>query len=182
MVTLVGILDADASLHFSDYRSSERTFQLITQVAGRCGRSEAAGKVVLQTYSPDNAVLRRAINYDYEGFFRHEISVRKATGFPPYTEIVRVMVAGEDETAAIEVAKKIYTDVSVLYKTDRAKFAFLGCMKAPLKKLQGKFRYQILMRISDSDNSVKDFAAACADKYKTNKVNAYIEVNPNNLT
>ena len=119
---------------------------------------------------------------DYEGFFRHEISVRKATGFPPYTEIVRVMVAGEDETAAIEVAKKIYTDVSVLYKTDRAKFAFLGCMKAPLKKLQGKFRYQILMRMSDSDNSVKDFAAACADKYKTNKVNAYIEVNPNNLT
>ena len=182
MVTLVGILDADASLHFSDYRSSERTFQLITQVAGRCGRSEAAGKVVLQTYSPDNAVLRRAINYDYEGFFRHEISVRKATGFPPYTEIVRVMIAGEDETAAIEVAKKIYTDVSVLCKTDRAKFAFLGCMKAPLKKLQGKFRYQILMRISDSDNSVKDFAAACADKYKTNKVNAYIEVNPNNLT
>ena len=81
-VTLVGILDADMSLHFSDYRSGERTFQLLTQVAGRSGRAEQSGKVVLQTYSPDNPVLRYAINYDYENFFKQEISIRKATAFP----------------------------------------------------------------------------------------------------
>ena len=68
-VTLVGILDADMSLHFSDYRSGERTFQLLTQVAGRSGRAEEKGKVVLQTYSPDNAILRYAINYDYKSFY-----------------------------------------------------------------------------------------------------------------
>ncbi len=182
MVTLVGILDADASLYFSDYRSSERTFQLITQVAGRCGRAEAAGKVVLQTYSPENAVLRRAINYDYEGFFRHEISVRKATGFPPYTEIVRVMVSGENEEETVKVAKEVYAEIFAIYKAEREKFAFLGCMKAPLKKLQNKYRYQILMRITDKDDSVKDRSAAVAEKLKTRNVSAYIEINPSNLS
>lgn len=182
MVTLVGILDADASLHFSDYRASERTFQLITQVAGRCGRAEAAGKVVLQTYSPENAVLRRAINYDYEGFFNHEISVRKATGFPPFTEIVRIVVSGEEEEAAVLVAKNIYSEIFAIYKAERKKFAFLGCMKAPLKKLQNKFRYQILMRITDKDNSIKDRSAEIADRLKTKKTGAYIEVNPSNLS
>ena len=182
MVTLVGILDADASLHFSDYRASERTFQLITQVAGRCGRAEAAGKVVLQTYSPENAVLRRAINYDYEGFFNHEISVRKATGFPPFTEIVRIVVSGEEEEAAVLVAKNIYSEIFAIYKAEREKFAFLGCMKAPLKKLQNKFRYQILMRITDKDNSIKDRSAEIAERLKSKKVSAYIEVNPSNLS
>lgn len=182
MVTLVGILDADASLYFSDYRSSERTFQLITQVAGRCGRAEAAGKVVLQTYSPENAVLRRAINYDYEGFFRHEISVRKATGFPPYTEIVRVMVSGENEEETVKVAKEVYAEIFAIYKAEREKFAFLGCMKAPLKKLQNKYRYQILMRITDKDDSVKDRSATVAEKLKTRNVSAYIEINPSNLS
>ncbi|MBQ6921974.1 MAG: primosomal protein N', partial [Clostridia bacterium] len=91
-VTLVGILDADMSLHFSDYRSAERTFQLITQVSGRSGRAGETGKVVLQTYQPENHVLRQAINYDYKGFFAREISIRKATAFPPFTDIVRVLI------------------------------------------------------------------------------------------
>ncbi len=182
MVTLVGILDADASLHFSDYRASERTFQLITQVAGRCGRAEVAGKVVLQTYSPENAVLRRAINYDYEGFFNHEISVRKATGFPPFTEIVRIVVFSEEEEAAVLVVKNIYSEIFAIYKAERAKFAFLGCMKAPLKKLQNKFRYQILMRITDKDNSIKDRSADITERLKGKGVSAYIEVNPSNLS
>lgn len=96
-VTLVGILDADMSLHFSDYRSGERTFQLVTQVAGRSGRSKEKGKVVLQTYDPENYILRFAMNYDYKAFFNHEISLRKSTSFPPFAKIVRVMVTGEDE-------------------------------------------------------------------------------------
>lgn len=96
-VTLVGILDADMSLHFSDYRSGERTFQLVTQVAGRSGRAEEKGKVVLQTYDPENEVLRYAIAYDYEGFYENEISLRAASLFPPFSKIVRVLVSGEDD-------------------------------------------------------------------------------------
>ena len=73
------------------------TFELLSQVAGRSGRAEKAGKVVLQTYSPDNSVLKYAIKYDYENFFKQEISIRKATAFPPYTDVVRVMISGEDD-------------------------------------------------------------------------------------
>ncbi|MBD5584461.1 MAG: primosomal protein N', partial [Clostridia bacterium] len=104
-VTLVGILDADMSLQFSDYRSGERTFQLITQVSGRSGRADDKGKVVLQTYCPDNYILRYAVNYDYSGFFNNEIEVRKATSFPPYSLICRVMVTGADDKKALEALK-----------------------------------------------------------------------------
>ena len=180
-VTLVGILDADMSLHFADYRSGERTFQLITQVAGRSGRADSAGKVVLQTYSPENAVLRRAINYDYKGFFEHEISVRKATGFPPYTDIVRVLVASEDDECALSATKEMYERLNVIYKQNREKFAFFGCMKAPLKKLQNKFRYQVLMRIKDGEEIIAAAGAACAEVNR-GKDFCYIEINPNNLT
>lgn len=180
-VTLVGILDADMSLHFSDYRSSERTFQLITQVAGRSGRADAAGKVILQTYSPENAVLRRAINYDYEGFFEHEISVRKATRFPPYTDISRVLIQSENEETAVAAAKAIYGELALIYKEKKEDFAFFGCMKAPLKKLQGKYRYQVLMRTSDGGEIIRA-AGGIAEKYNKGKVSAYVEINPNNLT
>ncbi len=179
-VTLVGILDADMSLHFSDYRSNERTFQLITQVAGRSGRADVAGKVVLQTYSPENAVLRRAINYDYKGFFEHEISIRKATGFPPYTSIVRLLVSGEDEETTVGVTKSVYEDMNAIYKQNRSAFAFFGCMKAPLKKLQGKFRYQVLMRVYGSPDIIRK-AGKTAEKYNSGKVGVHIEINPNNL-
>ena len=107
-VTLVGILDADMSLHFSDYRAGERTFQLITQVSGRSGRAGEAGKVVLQTYSPENYILRYAVNYDYLGFFNNEIDLRKTTHFPPFSLICRVMVTAEEDGAALEALKGVY--------------------------------------------------------------------------
>lgn len=180
-VTLVGILDADKSLHFSDYRSGERTFQLITQVAGRSGRANAAGKVVLQTFSPENAVLRRAINYDYKGFFEHEISVRKATGFPPFTKIVRLIISGEDEEQTVEVTKEAYGELNKIYVKNKDDFAFFGCMKAPLKKLQNRYRYQVLMRVKDSKDIIAR-AGEIAARLNGSKIFCYIEINPNNLT
>lgn len=181
-VTLVGILDADASLHFSDFRSGERTFQLLTQVSGRSGRAEQAGTVVLQTYSPDNPVLIRAINYDYKGFFEHEISVRKATGFPPYADIIRVLVSGEKEEDALSATKSIYEELSALRTNYKERFLFFGCMKAPLKKLQNKFRYQVLMRITPDNDDIKDKIYSVTSKYDTRAISAYMEINPNNLT
>lgn len=181
-VTLVGILDADMSLHFSDYRSSERTFQLLTQVAGRSGRAQEAGKVVLQTYSPDNPVLRYAINYDYENFFKQEISIRKATAFPPFTDVVRILISGEDEEKTLAVTKNVYDDLSVVYNLNKDKFRFFGCMKAPLKRLQNKFRFQVLMRINAEDKNLLDEIFTRADKHKTRLISVYMEVNSNNLT
>ena len=181
-VTLVGILDADMSLHFSDYRSGERTFQLLTQVAGRSGRAEQAGKVVLQTYSPENPVLRYAINYDYVNFFKQEISIRKATAFPPFTDVVRVLISSEDDERALAATKAIYEELSFLYNEQRDKFRFFGCMKAPLKRLQNKFRYQVLMRVTANDRDLLDKVFITVDKYKNRTVLISMEVNSNNLT
>ena len=181
-VTLVGILDADMSLHFSDYRSGERTFQLLTQVAGRSGRAEEKGKVVLQTYSPDNAILRYAINYDYKSFFKQENSVRKATAFPPYTDVVRVLISGEDQEKTLEVTKSVYEDLKVLYNEKRDDFRFFGCMKAPLNRLQNKYRFQVLMRITANQQGLLDKIFELSNKHKTRLISVYMEVNSNNLT
>ena len=146
-VTLVGILDADMSLHFSDYRSGERTFQLLTQVAGRSGRAEEKGKVVLQTFDPENDVLRFATSYDYEGFYQNEISLRAAMQFPPFAKIVRVLVSSEDDKKALEALREVYVSLEKLYTDNMEKFLFFNKMRAPVKKIQNKYRYQVLMRL-----------------------------------
>ncbi len=179
-VTLVGILDADMSLHFSDYRSSERTFQLITQVAGRSGRAEESGKVVLQTFDPENEVLRFAIHYDYEGFYENEISLRAAMAFPPFSKIVRVLVSGEDEKKCIETLKDVYFGLERLYTEQTEKFLFFNKMKAPIKRIQNKYRYQVLMRLSDT-SVLPEIYDICFEA-RTKDTLVSVEENPNNLS
>ena len=179
-VTLVGILDADMSLYFSDYRSGERTFQLITQVSGRSGRADEAGKVVLQTCSPDNYILRYAVNYDYDGFFKNEIAVRKATWFPPYSLICRVMVTSENNDTALQTLKEVYFAIDKLRKSRADEFLFFNKMHSPVKRIQGRHRYQVLMRLKSNalieniyDIAVKNSSADCL---------VYVEENPANLS
>lgn len=179
-VTLVGILDADMSLHFSDYRSGERTFQLITQVSGRSGRAGEAGRVVLQTCSPENYILRYATRYDYRGFFDNEISVRRATGFPPYSLICRIMVASEDREAALEGLKEVFFAVDALKKSYPEQFIFMNKMHAPIKKIQGKHRFQVLMRLSGGALLSRLYDIAV--RYSTAACLVYVEENPINLS
>lgn len=179
-VTLVGILDADMSLQFSDYRSGERTFQLITQVSGRSGRAGEAGKVVLQTYCPENYILRYAVNYDYAGFFAHEINLRKATLFPPYSLICRVMVTSEDEEKALAALKAVWLSIEDLKKEDVEEFIFLNRMHSPVKKIQGKHRYQVLMRLKSGSLLQKIYGIAVENT--TNDCLVYVEENPANLS
>lgn len=178
-VTLVGILDADMSLHFSDYRSGERTFQLITQVAGRSGRAEEAGKVVLQTYSPENYILRFAVDYDYFGFYDYERKLRQATSFPPFTKIIRIMVTGEKEEETIELLKQVYFPLEKLVKEHPEEVVFFHKMKSPIKRIQNKFRYQILLRLR-SDLLVPFIYDICSVHHRN--VLVYVEENPNNLS
>ncbi len=181
-VTLVGILDADMSLFFSDYRSGERTFQLITQVAGRSGRAGDKGVVVLQTYNPDNPVLRFATKYDYEGFFEREISLRKTTSYPPYATIVRVMVESDDEEKGVEALRKVYEGLSTLKERESDAFLFFNKMKSPIKRLKNKFRFQVLMRIDykreDVLNQIYELSLPVSDKNAL----VYVEINPGNLS
>ncbi len=179
-VTLVGILDADMSLHFSDYRSGERTFQLITQVAGRSGRAEEQGKVVLQTFDPENEVLRFATAYDYEGFYENEISLRAAMAFPPFSKIVRVLVTGEDDKKCVEALREVYVGLEKLYTDNPDKFLFFNRMRAPIKRIQNRFRYQVLMRLSDT-SVLPSIYEICAEARSRDAL-VSVEENPANLS
>ncbi len=179
-VTLVGILDADMSLHFPDYRSGERTFQLVTQVAGRSGRAGKRGEVVLQTYDPENYILRFAARYDFEGFYEHEISMRQAMAFPPFAKIVRVMVTSASDPEALDALREIYGQLQGIYARNSDKFLFFNKMHAPIKRIQKKFRYQVLMRLTDG-SVLKEIYAACAEVKRKNTL-VYVEENPSNLS
>ena len=180
-VTLVGILDADMSLYFSDYRALERTYQLVTQVAGRSGRAGSSGKVVLQTFNPQNSLLKFAINYDYEGFFNREILIRKASHFPPYSNILRIMVEGEDETKTIETLKSVFFACKDVYDKYQKSFVYFDKMKSPVKRIKNAYRFQVLARITENKEEIeKEFYSIC-DKFITKQTLVYLEVNPSNM-
>lgn len=146
-VTFVGIIDADMSLYFSDFRSIEKTFQLITQVAGRAGRAHKAGGVVLQTYAPKHYVYRFAVNNDYLGFYKKEVNIRQVTKYPPFTYLLRIMSIAADEESAIAALKEVYDKIKLVADEVPADFVYLKAMKAPIKKIKSKFRTQILIRL-----------------------------------
>ncbi len=178
-VSFVGILDADVSLYNSDYKSNERTFQLITQVAGRAGRKTNDGYVVLQTYAPNHYVYRFAVNYDYEGFYDREINLRQTTGFPPFSIILRILVSSVSDNRAKEVTKKLFDKANQLKDKYGKSIMFLQAMPSPVKRIQTKYRYQILTRFVPDDKIIKDFYNI-ADMIEKD-VSIFVEVNPNNL-
>ena len=180
-VLLVGIVDADQSLFQSDYRSIERTFQLITQVAGRAGRSKTQGHVILQTYSPRHYVYKFASNYDYKGFFKKEVNLRKVTKFPPYARIVRILFTHEDEKTVAQDCKVCYNKVKGIRDAFCEDFVYLDVMKAPLNKIKNKFRYQIMMRFTlDRADEIEKKIYDCIDPKAKSSV--FFEINPNNLS
>ena len=136
--------------------------------------------VVLQTYSPENEVLRFATLYDYEGFYQNEIALREVTAFPPYTKIVRVLITGEDEKKTLEVLKDVYGGLEQIYLQNTDKFLFFNKMRSPIKRIQNKFRYQVLMRLSDT-SVLPNVYDICADA-KTRDVLVTVEENPANLS
>jgi primosomal protein N' (replication factor Y) len=143
-VTLVGVVSVDAGLAMPDFRASERTFQLITQVAGRAGRGSLPGRVLIQTYHPEHYALRHACAQDYEGFFEQEIGYRRNLSYPPFVALASLLVHGEDltrvQTTAVELRRAL--DAA---NTERAT-RVLGPAPAPLARLRGEHRMQILLK------------------------------------
>ena len=178
-VAFVGILDADVSLYTSDYRSTERTFQLVTQVAGRTGRKNNDGFVVLQTYAPKHYVYRFASMYDYISFYEKEINLRATTKFPPFTTIIRILVSGEDEKKVLSATKKIYDSALQIKEKYGNMVPFLQAMASPVKRIQKKYRYQILARVENYDNVIAEFYKSAEIIEKD--VSIFVERNPNNL-
>ncbi len=180
-VVLVGIVDGDQGLYQTDYRSTERTFQLITQVAGRAGRSENAGKVVLQTYSPRHYVYKFASNYDYKGFFRKEINIRQTAEFPPFTRLLRILFSDFDENHVRELLKVCYTEIVKLKDKYGDQIIYLDAMKSPIKRVQDKYRYQIMMRLKlEKADEIEEECFNIVNSAA--KTSVFFEVNPQNLS
>jgi len=149
-------------------------------LSGRSGRAGDKGKVVLQTYSPENYILRYAVSYDYKGFFANEMALRKSTGFPPYSLICRVMVTGTDDKLALETLKSVYFAIDDIRKENLDEFIFFNKMHSPIKKIQGKVRYQVLMRLKGKKLLPQIYDIAVNNSSAHTLV--FVEENPNNLS
>lgn len=182
-VTLVGIVDADISLFNYSYKANETTFQLVTQVSGRAGRSDQAGEVVLQTYVPKNPVYLTSANYDYKKFYDKEINLRETTKFPPFAKIVRVLLTSEDDDFVKSVTHKLILKLKDLRVNYGDKFFFLEAMKAPVNKIKNKHRYQVVLRFNNSiETEIIQKIYEVLDTLKNNKLSVFVELNPNSLS
>ena len=182
-VTLVGIVDADISLFNYSYKASETTFQLMTQVSGRAGRSKDTGYVVLQTYVPKNLVYLTCANYDYLKFYDKEINLREVTKYPPFAKIIRILMSSEDDNLAKDSTHELLLklkDLRVKYGKD---FYFLEGMKSPINRIKNKHRYQIVLRFASKicDEVLKEIYDNL-DKIKNNKLSVFVETNPISLS
>lgn len=142
-VTLVGIIHADHGLMMPDFRAPERTFQLITQVAGRAGRGDVRGEVMLQTYNPENETIQYAALDDYESFYKFDMSVREMLKYPPYGHLMTVHFRSEDESACLQYAEYFKSELAE-YMHNEVQIS--GPSPAPIERIKGKFRYMIIIR------------------------------------
>lgn len=142
-VTLVGVLAADSLLHLPDFRASEKTFQLLTQVSGRAGRHHLPGEVVIQTYTPDHYSVELAAQYDYQAFFEKEMLLRKTYNYPPYYFLTLVTVSHPNELKAMEVTKTIS---KLLIKHLSSQVRVLGPTPSPITRIKDRYRYQCMIK------------------------------------
>lgn len=180
-VTLVGAVDADVGLNLPDFRSAEKTFQLITQAAGRSGRGSVAGEVIIQTMNPGHYSLRHSMTHDYEGFYREEISYRSELGYPPVRRIIKIEVKSSQEKTAAEAAIMARDRIRCLLKGKET--TLLGPAPSPIAKVRGKHRFQMLL-LSPKRETLRVLATearkAVEEKYGR-KVQVIVDVDPVNL-
>jgi primosomal protein N' (replication factor Y) len=146
-VTLVGVLAADAALNLPDFRAAERTFQILTQVAGRAGRGELPGEVLLQTYNPEHYSLLAAQNHDYPSFYRQELARRQEHGYPPFSRMIRLIFSGPQEKPVADVAHQAQ---GVFTRQKISGLKVEGPAPAPYVRLRGKFRWHLLLRHTEA--------------------------------
>ena len=182
-VTVVGILAADMALNLPDYRSSEKTYQIITQVAGRAGRGEKEGRVIIQTYNPDNYSINYAKNYDYDGFYREEFTTRGLLNYPPFGKILLLNVSSKKEEVLIEFMKLLKKELSEISK-EYGNIEMLGPVPCIIAKIKDNFRWQIMFKGELSlkfCNNIKDRLYQL-NKNIYNDIRVSIDINPNTLT
>jgi primosomal protein N' (replication factor Y) len=145
-VSLVGIVDADSILNLPDFRAGERCFQLLVQAAGRAGRSNTAGEVVIQTYNPDNPIIRLAGTQDYKRFYEQEIRLRKLLVYPPFTQLLRIVLSSEAEENVQQSANAVAHHIEEIIDASEEEIMVLGPASCPIYKIRNRYRYQIIIK------------------------------------
>ena len=179
-VTLVGVALADTSLHVSDFRASERTFSLLTQVIGRAGRALDGGVAVIQTFSPKNEVIRLACLQDYDKFYEGEIAVRRELSYPPFCDMVQLTITADDEVILAKNAKALHEKIVKKLKGDYSKLPFLvfGPFEAQVYKLNEKYRMRMVVKCRLTKESRRLFHELLCDFAQVRDVTLAIDLNP----
>ena len=183
-VTLVGAVAADTTLNLPDYRSAERTFQLLTQVAGRAGRDKLPGKVIVQTYTPDNYAIQCALKQDYRAFYHSEVVYRKRSMYPPFTVIARLVFSSKDAAACEEAANAALAEFDKRVTEIGIGESILSesVSEAPIKRLKDEYRFQLVVKlytggsVDKAENIMRQIETTSGDN-----VRIELEINPNNM-
>lgn len=188
-VTLVGIIAADTTLNLPDYRSPEKAFHLITQVAGRAGRGDISGKVILQTYNPEHYSIIYSKNQDYLSFYNTEISLREEFLYPPFINLISILIYGDNNNSVKYMSSRIY-DIIKEYIIDKHEDLFvnflIGPNPAPIEKIKNNYRWQIIIKSSDDElEGLKSLLTRVCilDEYKIKEegIKISIDINPNTI-
>ena len=166
-VTLVGVLSADQSLYSGDFRAAERTFSLITQVIGRSGRGQKAGRAVIQTFTPSSEVIRQAARQDYDAFYQSEIILRKLQDSPPFSDLLSVTASGAEERAVVDACRFVKNRLCFLLG-QKEKTEFLGPTPLTVVRVNNRFRYRIIIKCR-SDSAIRNAVSGVITECSTDK-------------
>ena len=175
-VTLVGVINSDIILNFPDFRSGEKTFQLLTQVSGRAGRGDKKGKVIIQTYEPENNVIKDSKEENYDLFYEKEISSRKVFSYPPFSKILNIGFSSEDEARLLDISKKFYDEIK------SQDIELYGPMPSMVYKVQKRFRMNIFAKGSKKKiDRFKLFLKRKLNEFNDTKVRIVVDIDPINM-
>ena len=184
-VTLVGVIAADSSLNIDDFRANEKTFQILTQVAGRAGREKDQGKVIVQTYNPDNFSIECAQKQDYNLFYDTEILMRKQLKYPPFCDIIVIGVTSENKVSAFNITKKMHEYLKTRVLQENLGIILYQGMPAPIDKIKNQYRFRIIIKCKFG-NDIIDLMNNMLEQYSLTKegkngiTRLTIDLNPNN--
>ena len=180
-VTLVGVIAADSSLNIDDYRANERTFQILTQVAGRAGRENLEGTVIIQTYNPESFSIQCAKKQDYNMFYKTEIELRKQLKYPPFCDIIVIGLNSINEEEIIKISKSIYNYLNL--KLDQEEFKIFKPMPSPISKIQNRLRWRIIIKgnITKEANNILNECLKKVYNLNLKATRVSIDINPNNM-
>lgn len=180
-VTLVGVINADTALHFPDFRAAERTFQLVTQVAGRTGRGDKGGLVLVQTFSPEHAAIQAAARHDFAAFAQQELPVRAEFHYPPIAAMIRLIVRGTAEMAAEHFAEHAVAKLREAAAATGTDVRILGPAPAPIAKLRGWYRFHALLQDANRDRLREVVRKATAEWKPPAEIQWVVDVDPLDL-